>query len=180
MNKSRIKKLNNRTNKLRRKFLKMFKSNSSKLLHQNSKESNALPPTPLTTANTNLPVKKGYITKLKSKKRRFFVLYAENDNQAAHLDYYENEKKFLTSPHAFKRSIQLNDCFAVIKKYDPRFKKSNIFVFAIYTRDDCFSLMFDDQDEMNRWFSLTNEIHSKSVAKNRINSTHDYGKILFK
>lgn len=129
--------------------------------------------------DASLLIKEGYITKLRSKKRRYFVLYTENDREFARLDYYENEKRFKTSPAAYKRSILLKDCFAVIKKHDPRFKEKNeIFVFAIYTRDDCFSLMFDNQEEMNCWFSLINEVHLKSLAKNRSNAIHDYGELV--
>ena len=125
--------------------------------------------------NASLLIKEGYITKLRSKKRRYFVLYTENEHEFARLDYYENDKRFKACPAAYKRSILLKDCFGVIKKYDPRFKKSEIFVFAIYTRDDCFSLMFDSQDEMNCWFSLINEVHLKSLAKNRSKPIPDYG-----
>lgn len=142
----------------------MFKS-TPKL---NSSQLNAAP-------DTSLVIKEGYITKLRSKKRRYFVLYTENEHEFARLDYYENDKRFKTTPAAYKRSILLKDCFAVIKKHDPRFKKSEIFVFAIYTRDDCFSLMFENQEEMNGWFSLINEVHLKSLAKNRSNAIHDYG-----
>lgn len=130
---------------------------------------------PADTPDASLLIKEGYITKLSSKKRRYFVLYTENEHEFARLDYYESEKRFRTSPAAYKRSILLKDCFAVIKKYDPRFKQNEIFVFAIYTRDGCFSLMFDNQDEMNGWFSLINEVHLKSLAKNRCNAIHDYG-----
>lgn len=164
-------KLNYRT--FKEKIYKMFKSNSKLNNDNSSKESGTSnhPQVP----DPNLLIKEGYITKLKSKKRRYFVLYTENDHEQARLDYYENEKKFKNNPSSYKRSILLNDCFAVIKKYDPRFKEKNIFVFAIYTRDDCFSLMFDNQDEMKCWFSLINEVHLKSLAKNKKNSMHDYG-----
>lgn len=144
----------------------MFKSSNSK---QTNKE-------PALTADASLRIKEGYITKWKSKNRRYFVLYTENETEPAHLDYYENEKKFRTSPQVYKRSILLKDCFAVIKKCDPQFKKNNIFVFAIYTKDDCFALMFNKQDEMDAWFSLINDVHLKSLAKNKSHAIHDYGK----
>lgn len=143
----------------------MFKS-TTKL--NGGKELNPLP-------DASLLIKEGYITKLSSKKRRYFVLYTENEQELARLDYYENEKRFKSNPAAYKRSILLKDCFAVIKKNDPRFKKGKIFVFAIYTRDDCFPLMFNNQEDMNCWFALINEVHLKSLAKHWNNAIHDYG-----
>jgi len=164
--------LNYRNNKLINLIYKMFKSN---VKHQNSKES-------ITTKATisSLLIKEGYISKLKSKKRRYFVLYGENENEPARLEYYENEKRFKTNPNAYKRQILLKDCFAVIEKNDPRFKNNKIFVFAIYTRSDCFSLMFDNQDEMNSWFSLINEVHKKTLTKHNSSVLHnDYDKIWY-
>lgn len=145
----------------------MFKTNSKSNNNSNNKDRSNLVP------DSSLLIKEGYITKFKSKKKRYFTLYTQNDNEPAHLDYYENEKKFRANSCSYKRSILLKDCFAVIKKNDPRFQKSGIFVFAIYTRDGCFSLMFDNESEMSSWYALINEVHLKSIAKN--NMIHDYG-----
>ncbi|KAL9706652.1 hypothetical protein quinque_010170 [Culex quinquefasciatus] len=93
----------------------------------------------------------GYHRKLKTNKKKYFVVYDDLPNKSARLEYFDSEKKFKqswvknSSVHA-KRSIILRNCFNINKGHDP--KKH---VIALYTRDDCFSIVFDSEEELNRW-----------------------------
>lgn len=94
----------------------------------------------------------GYHRKLKTNKKKYFVVYGDTPDKSARLEYFDSEKKFkqswlksTTSVQA-KRSIVLRSCFNINKRHD--IKKH---VIALYTKDDCFCIVFDSEEELNRW-----------------------------
>ncbi|XP_055548989.1 mucin-5AC isoform X4 [Wyeomyia smithii] len=93
----------------------------------------------------------GYHRKLKTNKKKYFVVYGDTPEKSARLEYFDSEKKFKqswlkSSSVQAKRSIVLRSCFNINKRHDT--KKH---VIALYTKDDCFCIVFDSEDELNRW-----------------------------
>uniref|UniRef100_A0A182ITT2 Uncharacterized protein n=1 Tax=Anopheles atroparvus TaxID=41427 RepID=A0A182ITT2_ANOAO len=104
----------------------------------------------------------GYQRKLKTNKKKYFVVYGDTPDKFARLEYFDSEKKFKQSfakllgglggssggsdgPVA-KRSIVLRSCFNINKRHDT--KKH---IIALFTKDDCFCIVFESEDELNRW-----------------------------
>ena len=112
------------------------------------------------------PLRTGIIKKFRNKSKKFFVLWSGKksaNESSARLEYFETEKKFRSSGrNLVKRCILLSDVFAVLPKNDPAYAKKG-HVFAIYTRDDCFALWFDDKTECDSWLALLQELHLNSV-----------------
>ncbi|XP_049278626.1 pneumococcal serine-rich repeat protein isoform X3 [Anopheles funestus] len=96
----------------------------------------------------------GYQRKLKTNKKKYFVVYGDRPGLPARLEYFDNEKKFKQSflksgnceGPTPKRSIALRSCFNINKRHDT--KKH---IIALYTKDDCFCIVFESEDELNRW-----------------------------
>uniref|UniRef100_A0A182NPY8 PH domain-containing protein n=1 Tax=Anopheles dirus TaxID=7168 RepID=A0A182NPY8_9DIPT len=97
----------------------------------------------------------GYQRKLKTNKKKYFVVYGDRPDKFARLEYFDSEKKFKQSftkngagcegPVA-KRSILLRSCFNINKRHDT--KKH---IIALFTKDDNFCIVFESEDELNRW-----------------------------
>ncbi|XP_058056778.1 mucin-19 [Anopheles bellator] len=103
----------------------------------------------------------GYQRKLKTNKKKYFVVYGDTPEKFARLEYFDSEKKFKQSfakgvgaggegggggGPAAKRSIVLRSCFNINKRHDT--KKH---IIALFTKDDCFCIVFESEDELNRW-----------------------------
>ncbi|XP_055590592.1 mucin-19 isoform X5 [Uranotaenia lowii] len=95
----------------------------------------------------------GYHRKLKKNKKKYFVVYGDTPEKSARLEYFDSEKKFKqswlksSSGSQAKRSIVLRSCFNINKRNDTGKKH----VIALYTKDDCFFIVFDSEEELNRW-----------------------------
>uniref|UniRef100_A0A182VU76 PH domain-containing protein n=1 Tax=Anopheles minimus TaxID=112268 RepID=A0A182VU76_9DIPT len=96
----------------------------------------------------------GYQRKFKTNKKKYFVVYGDRPGLPARLEYFDSEKKFKQSflksgngeGPTPKRSISLRSCFNINKRHDT--KKH---IIALYTKDDNFCILFETEDEMNRW-----------------------------
>ncbi|XP_055710407.1 insulin receptor substrate 2-B isoform X6 [Phlebotomus papatasi] len=105
------------------------------------------------TASTNDPkanagiVLQGYYRKLKTMKKKYFVLYSDTKERSARLEYYDSEKKFKTNFGHPKRTIVLRTCFNINRRTDTKHK----WVVALYTKDDCFCIVFDNEQDLNTW-----------------------------
>ncbi|KAF6208420.1 hypothetical protein GE061_016876 [Apolygus lucorum] len=107
-------------------------------------------PTRLTFQDYNLVENQdhqGYLKKLKTMRKKYFVLRGDSAEASARLEYYESEKKWKTSTCNPKRTITLKNCFNINKKLDTRHK----WVIALYTRNDKFCIVFDNEEEMEDW-----------------------------
>lgn len=97
----------------------------------------------------------GFLKKLKTTKRRYFVLFREGGDLPARLDYFESERKFRNKPAEPKRSIALKACFHIDQRRDTKHR----FVIGLYTKDDCFGLVMESQEELRRWLDAMHELH---------------------
>lgn len=91
----------------------------------------------------------GYLKKLKTMKKKYFVLVANNGEKPARLEYYDSEKKFRARFGHPKRSIVLKSCFHISQRLDTKQK----FVIALYTRDDSFCIVMENENDMAKWLS---------------------------
>ncbi|CAG9830268.1 unnamed protein product [Diabrotica balteata] len=91
-------------------------------------------------------LRSGLFKKLKTSRKKWFVLRAETPESSARLEYYDSEKKF-NSGQPPKRSIPLKTCFNINKRQDIKHKH----VIALYTKDDCFCVVLDTEEELESW-----------------------------
>ncbi|XP_050434568.1 insulin receptor substrate 1-B isoform X2 [Adelges cooleyi] len=94
-------------------------------------------------------VKIGYLKKMRSMRKKFFVLREETIGGPARLEYYESEKKWRTNCLP-KRVIVLKTCFNIDKRADARNKN----VLSLYTKDNYFCILFDTEKELEEWLDL--------------------------
>lgn len=88
----------------------------------------------------------GYLKKLKTMRRKWFVLRAESTEASARLEYYDSEKK-QRQRQVPKRSIPLRACFNINRRSDTKHK----YVIALYTKDDCFCVVLDTERDLDAW-----------------------------
>ncbi|CAG2061767.1 unnamed protein product [Timema podura] len=104
-------------------------------------------------------IKMGYLKKwkvgnnvtqnFKTLRKKFFVLRADpsdSSDSSARLEYYDSEKKW-KSHHAPKRTIRLKTCFNINRRLDKKHKH----VIALYTKDDCFCLVLESEEDLEAW-----------------------------
>ncbi|KAG5880114.1 hypothetical protein JTB14_027054 [Gonioctena quinquepunctata] len=91
-------------------------------------------------------LRSGLLKKLKTSRKKWFVLRAETSESSARLEYYDSEKKFNVGQPP-KRSIPLKTCFNINKRIDTKHKH----VIALYTKDDCFCVVLDSEEELDGW-----------------------------
>lgn len=142
--------------------------------------STMMPTTLPTTHHQNGDVVlQGYHKKLKTMKRKYFVLLAEDDKNPARLEYYDSEKKFKSSKSTAKpkRAIQLKNCFNINRRLDT--KHDN--VIALSTREEVFCMVLDDEAEMNKWLKLLLILQrGKNIENTRSDTPQpNYGKFSF-
>lgn len=96
----------------------------------------------------------GYMKKFKTMKKKYFVLFGDTKDMFAHLRYYDTEKKFKQSlnkrdgPNT-KKCIILRDCFNINRRLDTRYPN----VLALYTREECFCIIFDTEEDLQKWLN---------------------------
>ncbi|GFT57798.1 insulin receptor substrate 1 [Nephila pilipes] len=90
----------------------------------------------------------GYLRKLKKMKRRFFVLHMESNYGVARLEYYSSEKKWKFGCEP-RRTIELKSCLNISRKLHSKHKNA----IAIYTQDDCFSIVTESPEELELWLN---------------------------
>ena len=91
-------------------------------------------------------------------KKKYFVLRSTSSSGPARLEYYDSEKKFNLGQLP-KRSIHLHTCFNINRKSDNRHKNS----IALYTKEECFSVICEDEKEQENWLSLMLEYQNEYV-----------------
>ncbi|KAK2582640.1 hypothetical protein KPH14_004920 [Odynerus spinipes] len=103
-------------------------------------------------------VRFGHLKKLKTLKKKYFVLRGEAPGYPACLEYYDSKKKF-ENKHPPKRSILLHSCFNINKRVDTKHKH----VIALYTKDECFCLILDNEKELDEWLKAMLLLQSGDV-----------------
>lgn len=107
------------------------------------------------------PLLQGYLHKLhkmKTKKQKYFVIFEDCPDNPGRLEYFDTEKKFRTTLLKAnnneivntKRSIILRSCFNINRRMDTKYK----FVIGLYRKDDCFSIILKDEEELNKWLKM--------------------------
>lgn len=91
-------------------------------------------------------VRSGYLKKLKTNKKKFFVLRAESTESSARLEYYDTQRKY-THKEPPKRCVNLKSCFNINRRLDTKHKH----VIALYTKDDCFCIVLESEQDLERW-----------------------------
>jgi insulin receptor substrate 1 len=99
--------------------------------------------------------KMGYLKKLKTMKKKLFLLRDDSTSGPARLEYHDTEKKFKSGANA-KRSIVLKTCFNINKKSDSKHKHA----IALYTKDDCFSVICENENEQEEWLATMLELQN--------------------
>lgn len=89
----------------------------------------------------------GNLRKLKTMKKKYFVLYRNAPSRPARLEYFDSEKKYRLHANHPKRSIRLGACFNINRRTDTKHKC----VIALYTNEDCFCLVCDNEQELELW-----------------------------
>lgn len=100
----------------------------------------------------------GHLKKLKTMKKKYFVLRGEGPGCLACLEYYDSKKKF-ENRQPPKRSILLHSCFNINKRGDTKHKH----VIALYTKDECFCLILDNERELDEWLKAMLRLQSGDV-----------------
>lgn len=95
--------------------------------------------------------------KMKTKKQKYFVIFEDCPDNPGRLEYFDTEKKFRTTLKSnnnevinTKRSITLRSCFNINRRMDTKYK----FVIGLYRKDDCFSIILKDDEELNKWLKM--------------------------
>ncbi|XP_076679106.1 insulin receptor substrate 1 chico isoform X3 [Andrena cerasifolii] len=101
----------------------------------------------------------GHVKKLKTQKKKYFVLRGEAPAYPACLEYYDSKKKF-ENRQPPKRSIMLDSCFNINKRVDTKYKH----VIALYTKDECFCLILENEKELDEWLKAMLLLQSGDVA----------------
>ncbi|XP_054719451.1 insulin receptor substrate 2-B-like [Uloborus diversus] len=105
--------------------------------------------------------KAGILRKLKTMKKKYFVLRTDSDSGPARLEYYDNEKKFKAGVTS-KRSIAIKTCFNINRKVDAKHKLA----IALYTKDDCFSVVADSEASLDEWLNAMLELQLDAPCQN--------------
>ncbi|KAL4218313.1 Isoleucine--tRNA ligase [Mactra antiquata] len=105
-------------------------------------------------------VKQGFLKKLKTMKKKFFVLRSTSSSGPSRLDYYDSEKKFKTN-HPPKKSYLLHTFFNINKRTDTKQK----FVIAIYLPAECFSVIAENQVEQEEWINYILEYQNEYLPQ---------------
>lgn len=114
-----------------------------------------------TADKLNNVVLQGYLKKQKTMKKKYFVLVSDNGEKPARLEYYESEKKFRSRFGHPKRSIVLKSCFHISQRPDTKQK----FVIALYTREDSFCIVMENENEMNKWLKALQTLHRNDESE---------------
>lgn len=106
-------------------------------------------------------VLQGYLKKQKTMKKKYFVLVSDNGEKSARLEYYESEKKFRSRFGHPKRSIVLKSCFHISQRLDTKQK----FVIALYTKEDSFCIVMENETEMTKWLKALQMLHRNDESE---------------
>ncbi|XP_063536875.1 insulin receptor substrate 1 isoform X3 [Cydia strobilella] len=100
-------------------------------------------------------VRQGHLRKLKTMKKKYFVLRAESADCSARLDYYESEKKFRAGA-APRRVLPLKSCYNITRRLDLKQKH----VIALFTREEQFCVVAENEPELHGWLTAILRQHS--------------------
>lgn len=88
----------------------------------------------------------GYQKKLKTLKKKYFVLYEEVGSNLARLEYFDSEKKF-RSKSVPKRTIKLRNCLNINRRLDTKYEN----VITLSMKEGGFGIIMDSEENLNKW-----------------------------
>lgn len=92
--------------------------------------------------------KTGYLRKLKTMKKKFFVMRRESEAGPARLECYDSEKKWKAGALP-KRTVVLRLCFNINRRADAKHRH----VVTLHTRDDSFALVAESEEDLEAWLT---------------------------
>lgn len=93
-------------------------------------------------------VRQGHLYKLKTMKKKYFVLRAETPENSARLEYYETEKKFRAGANP-RRVLPLKSCYNITQRLDLKQKH----VIALFTKEEQLCIVADNEAELHSWLA---------------------------
>ncbi|XP_075980559.1 insulin receptor substrate 1 chico isoform X2 [Anticarsia gemmatalis] len=108
-------------------------------------------------------VRQGHLRKLKTMKKKFFVLRAETTDCSARLEYYESEKKFRAGASA-RRVLALKSCYNIMRRLDLKQKH----VIALFTREEQFCIVAENEQELHAWLTAILKQHRSDDASEEL------------
>ncbi|XP_039756391.1 uncharacterized protein LOC120631053 isoform X2 [Pararge aegeria] len=93
-------------------------------------------------------VRQGHLYKLKTMKKKYFVLRAETPVSSARLEYYESEKKFRSGANP-RRVLSLKSCYNITRRLDLKQKH----VIALFTKEEQLCIVADNEVDLHSWLS---------------------------
>ncbi|KAJ8712602.1 hypothetical protein PYW07_005444 [Mythimna separata] len=108
-------------------------------------------------------VRQGQLRKLKTMKKKYFVLRAETPECSARLEYYESEKKFRAGV-APRRVLPLKSCYNIMRRLDLKQKH----VIALFTREEQFCVVADNEQELHAWLTAILKQHRTEDASDEL------------
>lgn len=114
-------------------------------------------------ASAGAVVRHGHLRKLKTMKKKFFVLRAETLEHGARLEYYESEKKFRAGALP-RRSLPLKGCYNIMRRLDLKQRH----VIALFTREEQFCIVAENETELHGWLSAILTQHRSDEASEEL------------
>lgn len=108
-------------------------------------------------------VRHGHLRKLKTMKKKFFVLRAETADCSARLEYYESEKKFRAGA-APRRVLPLKSCYNIMRRLDLKQKH----VIALFTREEQFCIVAENEQDLHAWLTAILKQHRSDDASEEL------------
>ncbi|XP_045775294.1 insulin receptor substrate 1 isoform X9 [Maniola jurtina] len=93
-------------------------------------------------------VRQGHLYKLKTMKKKYFVLRAETAENSARLEYYESEKKFRSGSNP-RRVLPLKSCYNITRRLDLKQKH----VIALFTKEEQLCIVADNEVDLHSWLT---------------------------
>ncbi|XP_063829369.1 insulin receptor substrate 1 [Ostrinia nubilalis] len=104
-------------------------------------------------------VRQGHLRKLKTMKKKYFVLRAETAECSARLEYYESEKKFRAGASP-RRVLPLKSCYNITRRLDLKQKH----VVALFTREEQFCIVAENETDLHAWLTAILKQHRSDDA----------------
>ncbi|CAH2044284.1 unnamed protein product, partial [Iphiclides podalirius] len=108
-------------------------------------------------------VRQGHLRKLKTMKKKYFVLRAETGDCSARLEYYESEKKFRAGA-APRRVLPLKSCYNITRRLDLKQKH----VIALFTREEQLCIVAENEQDLHAWLTAILKLHRSDDASDEL------------
>lgn len=123
-------------------------------------------------ASERLVIKMGSMKKMKTMRKKYFVLLKESDG-VVWLDYFDNVKKYEASNRIrSKKTINITDSFSMNQRVASS-DKNKQHAIDIFTSKNCFSLVCESESEVREWLDELRKQRTESVSSLRRRKSND-------